>query len=190
MIRRPLRAAWTAANSALGSNGLRRKSTAPPAIACCRRISSSCAVTKMTGMRECAAFNRRCSSSPSIPGIRTSSIRHFVCFRAVAFKSSSAAEAKVATLCPTDLRRVLVESRTDSSSSTIEIKSSLLNVMSHPHLPPFAGCAGDRMPVSRSATQWHATSKRTRLCKIALVNNPFSRPHTSASIESPAVRSP
>src|SRR5437762_9437093 len=83
-------------------------------------------------MPEPDALNRRCSSSPSIPGIRMSRIRHSVSWSAPESKNISA-EAKVSTRWPTDLNRVLVESLIDSSSSTTEIKFGSLSVMLHHH---------------------------------------------------------
>jgi hypothetical protein len=93
---------------------------APPSSALRRLVSSSCAVTNMIGTRAPSAFNRRCNSSPSIPGIRKSKIKHSVSRKAPDSQNKSA-EAKVSTSYPTDLRRLFVEARIDSSSSTIEI---------------------------------------------------------------------
>src|SRR5437879_215137 len=52
--------------------------------------------------------------------MRTSRIKHAVPFGRPAFKNSSA-EANASALNPTDFRKLLSASRTDSSSSTIEI---------------------------------------------------------------------
>ena len=115
-----LNAFWTVEIRAFAWNGLLRKSTAPASIADRRLVASSCAVTKMIGTATFDAFRRRCSSSPSIPGIRTSRIMHSVCETAPEYKNCSA-DSNVATWCPADRKSALVESRIDSSSSTIEI---------------------------------------------------------------------
>src|SRR5271169_4861334 len=59
---------------------------------------------------------------PLIPGMRTSSIRQSALRSWSKFKNSSA-EANTFTANPTDLRNPQRASRTDSSSSTIEIRA-------------------------------------------------------------------
>src|SRR5204863_1243909 len=56
-----------------------------------------------------------------MPRIRTFRIRQAVSFRAPDLRNSSA-DAKTSARSPTDLSRLLMASRTDSSSSTIETR--------------------------------------------------------------------
>ena len=71
-------AAWMALNNASSLKGFRRKSTAPPVMACVRSSSFARAETKMIGIPRLALVRFRCNSRPSIPGIRRSRIRHLV----------------------------------------------------------------------------------------------------------------
>jgi hypothetical protein len=75
---------------------------------------------KITGIRDPAAMSRRCKSEPSIPGIRTSKIRHAVSATRDDWRKSSA-EGNTAAVNPIDRKRLLMASRIDSSSSTIEM---------------------------------------------------------------------
>jgi len=58
--------------------GLIRKPSAPAPSARSRTLSSGSAVTKITGVRLPFAMSRLCSSTPLMPGILTSVIRHSV----------------------------------------------------------------------------------------------------------------
>jgi hypothetical protein len=115
-------------NSSL--NGLRRKATAPFAIACLRAPISSCAVMKMTGMPLPLVFNRSCISSPLIPGICTSRTTHSIRGPDIAFKSSmkSWPDVKVSASIPTERTSRLTARQTDSSSSTMMISGLVLLV--------------------------------------------------------------
>ena len=72
------RAARTLPSRASSSNGFARNSTAPALNACIRIFVSPCAVMKMVGILQCSAFSLACNSSPDIPGMRISAIRHAV----------------------------------------------------------------------------------------------------------------
>src|ERR1700730_18342112 len=74
----------------------------------------------MVGMGLPEVDRCRCRSIPLIPGMLISAIRHAVRDNCRECKKSSA-EAKVSALYPNDFIRPLAASRTDSSSSTIEI---------------------------------------------------------------------
>ena len=75
----------------------------------------------MIGVRYPSERNRRCNSKPSVPGIRTSRMRHSVSSIDPEFRNSST-EAKLWAWWPADLKIFMVDVRTDSSSSTTEIK--------------------------------------------------------------------
>ena len=76
-------------------NGLLRKPNAPAARARSRSLSSGSAVTKITGVRLPFAISRLCRSTPFMPGIRTSVIRHSVSRKRPDPRNSSP-DAKVA----------------------------------------------------------------------------------------------
>src|SRR6267154_675501 len=78
---------------------------------------------KMTGMHGWLLTRRRCSSSPLIPGMRTSRIRQSVSRRRSELKNSSA-DANTSTPNVTDLSRPRRDSRTESSSSTTEMRAA------------------------------------------------------------------
>jgi len=61
-----------------------------------------------------------CSSTPLMDGMRTSEITHDMPSRRSDFRNSSA-DANVKTVYPCDLTRLLVDARTDASSSIIAI---------------------------------------------------------------------
>src|SRR5258708_19219526 len=79
---------------------------------------------KMTGIRGWLDRRRWCSSSRSIPGMRTSRIRQFVSGTRPELKNSSA-EANACTPNLTDLSKPRRDSRTESSSSTTEMRGVL-----------------------------------------------------------------
>jgi hypothetical protein len=100
--------------------GLFRKPIAPAFIARARTLSSWKAVMKIIGVRRPWAINRLCSSTPLMPGIWTSAITHDVSFMRGDCRKS-AAEANVHAVNPSERSRLCVATRTDSSSSMIEI---------------------------------------------------------------------
>jgi hypothetical protein len=75
--------------------GLVRKPSAPAPRARSRVLSSGEAVTKITGVRLPFAISRLCRSTPLMPGIRTSVIRHSVSDKQPDSRNSSP-DAKVA----------------------------------------------------------------------------------------------
>jgi hypothetical protein len=105
------------------SKGLVRKQVAPAFIARARLISTGKAVMKMNGTQCPWARRWACSSTPVIPGIRTSAITHDVP-RRWSDRKNSVADANGWTMYPSDLTRLQVAARTDSSSSMIEITGS------------------------------------------------------------------
>src|SRR5262249_24692786 len=112
--------------------GLRRNAIAPACNA--RRSSASLArpVRKTIGMCMPLSARRRCSSRPSIPGIRTSRMRHRVtAARPEARKAS--AESKASAWKPKEWISRRVDWPTEASSSTIETRRS-----SAPAVPPTA----------------------------------------------------
>src|SRR5207253_847389 len=83
-------AALIASSNATLLKGFSKKSTAPASSARARTSSSACAEMKMIGTSQPDATRRRWSSSPSIPGMRTSSIRQVVLARDGEARNSSA----------------------------------------------------------------------------------------------------
>ena len=75
--------------------GLIRKPNAPAPSARSQVLSSGSAVTKITGVRLPFAMSRLCRSTPLMPGIFTSVIRHSVSDKHPDSKNSSP-DAKVA----------------------------------------------------------------------------------------------
>jgi hypothetical protein len=114
-------AAWIAVNNASSLKGLSSKSTAPPARACRRSLSVARAVIKTIGIRLSAFARYRCSSKPSIPGIRTSRIRHLVSSTRLELRNSRA-DVKATTLKPKAPTRYRVESAIEASSSTMQTR--------------------------------------------------------------------
>jgi hypothetical protein len=110
---------WIAANNASSLKGLSSKSTAPPAKASRRSLSVACAVIKTIGTRLSAFARYRCSSKPSIPGIRTSRIRHLVSSTRLEPRNSRA-DVKATALKPKAPTRYRVESAIEASSSTMQ----------------------------------------------------------------------
>jgi hypothetical protein len=113
-----------AANKASSLEGLRRKSTAPSAMACRRSPSCARAVTKTIGIRWPAFARYRCNSKPSIPGIRTSTIRHLVSSTSLELRKSKA-DKKDSALRPNERTRYRVESAIEASSSTMQTSGSV-----------------------------------------------------------------
>jgi hypothetical protein len=122
-------AAWMALNNASGLKGLRRKSTAPPAIASVRSSSFARAEIKMIGMRLLAFVRFRCNSRPSIPGIRRSRIRikQFVSSTRPESRNSRADE-NASALKPNERTRYRVESAIEASSSTMQTRGALASL--------------------------------------------------------------
>src|SRR5262249_45026226 len=163
--------AWRRSSS---RQGLYKKATAPAAQARARTASSAYAVTKIIGMPPCAATSCRWSSSPCMPGRRTSRIRHAVSGACCACKNASA-DAKPCTRNPTDWSRSSSECRSASSSSTIVISGtlgmpSLLCVrgsagaiVSCSGIPDAATCAPTRAPVHRCWTLLYRPRESTSI---------------------------
>jgi hypothetical protein len=78
---------------------------------------------KTIGIRLLASARYRCNSNPSIPGIRTSRIRHFVSSTRFEFRNSSADE-KASALMPKARTRYRVESAIEESSSTMQTRGA------------------------------------------------------------------
>src|SRR4029077_20353815 len=112
-----------ALSSVSSRKGLYKKATAPASSARPRASSSPCDVMKTIGIRELPATSWRWSSSPLMPGIRTSRIRHAVLRSSLEFKNASA-EEKPWARNPTDRIRLLSEFLRESSSSTIDMRGA------------------------------------------------------------------
>ncbi len=96
---------------------------APAFIARAKVPSSGKAVMKMNGTCRPRESKWVCSSTPLMDGMRTSEITHDMPSRRSDFRNSSA-DANVKTVYPCDLTRLLVDARTDASSSIIAITGS------------------------------------------------------------------
>src|SRR6185369_2190505 len=114
-------AVLSAFRRSFGSNGLNKHSTAPCAIKRGRTVASRWAVIKTIGIDCSRSFSSRCKSGPLIPGIATSSSKQLVFATASDFKNSSADE-NICASKPNSLRRSGSDSRTDSSSSTTDMR--------------------------------------------------------------------
>jgi hypothetical protein len=102
------------------STGLVRKQTAPAFNACVRMLSSETDVMKMSGTWHPRICKCLWSSTPLIPGILTSEIKQELSHTWDDRKNSSA-ETKVRAMYPSERTSLRVASRTDASSSMIEI---------------------------------------------------------------------
>src|ERR1700756_1121860 len=89
--------------------------------------SSPCAVIKMVGIGQRSAFNLAWRSSPDIPGMRISVIRHPVSCCWPDLKKSSA-EANDCTEKPSDFSKRCTATRYDSSSSITATIFSFLSL--------------------------------------------------------------
>ena len=101
-----------------------RKPAAPALNAFVWLLSSGKAVMKMMGTDRPWAIRRFCSSIPLMPGILTSEIRHDVSLERGDSRNSSA-DPKTWAMNPCRRRNLAVATRTDLSSSTIEIIGAL-----------------------------------------------------------------
>ena len=117
------RAVWTAASNAWSSMGFSMKSTAPALNAARVAAMSPWAVTRITGSRTANSASLFCSASPLIPGMRMSRTRQPPHSGRQAARKSSA-EAKVSVRWPFSSRSSDSESRTASSSSTMNTFTS------------------------------------------------------------------
>src|SRR6266576_5010821 len=111
------RAACIAPSKVSPVNGFCRKSIAPAFTAWARVGGSSRAVMKIIGIRNWLLPSRHCSSKPVMTGIWTSTIKQLVLTR-TSEPSKSSADEKIAAAKPTECKKPLRASRTDSSSST------------------------------------------------------------------------
>ncbi len=119
-----LSAALIASRSAVSLNGFDKHSTAPCSRRCNLVASSPRAVMKTIGILRPRRLSSCCSSGPDMPGMATSRIRHFVCSSALDWRNSSA-EENAAGEKPNSLSKSGSDSRTDSSSSTMETSGRL-----------------------------------------------------------------
>lgn len=127
--------ARTVSSKKLSSKGLSRNSIAPPFNARARISASPYAVMKIIGMRRSSRANLAWSSSPLIPGISRSEIKHAVWAERPESKNSSA-EPNVRTVKPIDDNAPWSALRTDSSSSTTATKRDFADTgLTHPTLP-------------------------------------------------------
>jgi hypothetical protein len=110
-------------------NGLNRQSTAPPVISRDRNASSRRAVMKITGISIPRHFSSPQSSGPVIPAIATSRIAHRV-FATASDSRYSSADENARVVKPNSFSKSGRDSRTDSSSSTIETREPVF-VMLH-----------------------------------------------------------
>src|SRR6185369_1378901 len=114
-------AVLSASRRSFGSNGLNKHSTAPCAIKRGRTVASRWAVIKTMGIDCSRSFRSRCRSGPLIPGIATSSSKQFVAPTA-SEAINSTADVNTCASKPNSLRRSGSDSRTDSSSSTTDMR--------------------------------------------------------------------
>ena len=79
----------------------------------------------MTGNRGWLRARLRCSSSPLIPGMRTSVMTQSVLSRA-GDAANSSADSNTLTACPTDRSKLDIDSRTHASSSTTVMREAAM----------------------------------------------------------------
>ena len=116
----PSRAASRQSIMLRAANGLLKKQTAPASKARLRIGSLGNAVMNMMGRRSPSSIRASCISMPVMPGMATSAITHAVEATWGDCKNS-AAHANVRAAYPSDLTKLSIATRTDGSSSTIEM---------------------------------------------------------------------
>jgi hypothetical protein len=115
------RSAWSRHSiSILSSNGLFRNPTAPALRTCASIPRSGDAVTKIIGTELPREINWLCSSIPLNPGIWRSVIKQVVPSICSDWRKSSA-DGNVTASKPSERTRPNIASRTEGSSSTMEI---------------------------------------------------------------------